>query len=366
LELATGEREKDALPSEFASPEHLQRGTTDFRSAIYSLGATMCFLLTGTFYSAEPRSSQTRRFVRPLRSLITPMLRQNPDERPQDPVLFTEAVRSCLRKVERRQALARHLGLTFAATKPVRARQRPHLAPIPLEEPDLVSQPATIVTPGPAPGAVTTRPRWWMPRAAMAAVAVLFVLGAAAALLLPAPVSWLAHRNRDKELIGVPVGIPESSALAMARNSSSTASPAVSASPLSSPSADVTSPATSAQPANNVIASNNRAASSTQTVQPPPAASSPAPVSANESVAAVTNQPVTDSPPAVSQATAASEQTTEQPSSPEPAASPSTTHEVVADNASTRPVAPAEGPQTMWERETGTKQKFVAQSGGDE
>ena len=65
--------------AEFASPEQLGEGTVDFRSEIYSLGATMCFLLTGAFYSAEPRSLQTKRFAAPLRKLITPMLRQNPD-----------------------------------------------------------------------------------------------------------------------------------------------------------------------------------------------------------------------------------------------------------------------------------------------
>ncbi len=40
LELATEDRQKDDLPSEFASPEQLQRGTTDFRSAIFG-GASL-------------------------------------------------------------------------------------------------------------------------------------------------------------------------------------------------------------------------------------------------------------------------------------------------------------------------------------
>src|SRR5437870_10435797 len=38
--------------AQFASPEQLQHGTVDFRSEIYSLGATMCFLLTGAAPSA--------------------------------------------------------------------------------------------------------------------------------------------------------------------------------------------------------------------------------------------------------------------------------------------------------------------------
>ena len=90
--------------AEFASPEQLGAGTVDFRSEIYSLGGTLCFLLTGSFYTAEPRSLQTKRFATPLRRLITPMLRQNPEERPQDPMLVAQELRSCLQRVERRQS----------------------------------------------------------------------------------------------------------------------------------------------------------------------------------------------------------------------------------------------------------------------
>src|SRR5689334_5083450 len=47
-----GLKEDVAGANPFASPEQLDQGTVDFRSEIYSLGATMCFLLTGAFYSA--------------------------------------------------------------------------------------------------------------------------------------------------------------------------------------------------------------------------------------------------------------------------------------------------------------------------
>src|SRR3954468_376190 len=36
-----------AVAPQFAAPEQLRNGTVDFRSEIYSLGATMCFMLTG-------------------------------------------------------------------------------------------------------------------------------------------------------------------------------------------------------------------------------------------------------------------------------------------------------------------------------
>ena len=35
------------IAPQFASPEQLEHRTVDFRSEIFSLGATMCFLLTG-------------------------------------------------------------------------------------------------------------------------------------------------------------------------------------------------------------------------------------------------------------------------------------------------------------------------------
>src|SRR5262249_19444679 len=54
LKSAPGENVPDLSASDFASPEQLIQGKVDFQSEIYSLGATMCFLLTGVFYSAYP------------------------------------------------------------------------------------------------------------------------------------------------------------------------------------------------------------------------------------------------------------------------------------------------------------------------
>jgi serine/threonine protein kinase len=179
--------------SEFASPEQLQNGAVDFRSELYSLGATMCFLLTGAFYSAEPRSRQTKRFARPLRNLIAQTLHQNPDERPHDPVLFAQELRVCLLKVERRQLLAHKFGIPFVpvvttSTKLPRASFQDKVLATGAEE-----------------------PRRRVPRLALAIAALLFVFAIVAAALLPTPVRLILNRNHDKDAIGVSVGVPTAS-----------------------------------------------------------------------------------------------------------------------------------------------------------
>src|SRR5207249_413132 len=86
-----------AVAPQFASPEQLVDHEIDFRSQIYSLGATMCFLLTGAVPLAVSgmkarlrarRLPELRRAPRALRNLLAHMLRENPENRPQDPVAF--------------------------------------------------------------------------------------------------------------------------------------------------------------------------------------------------------------------------------------------------------------------------------------
>src|SRR5205085_8796355 len=161
-------------------------------------------LLTGVFYSAYPRWPQTKRFSRPLRSLIARTLEDDPADRPQDPVLFTEELRPCAAIIERRQALRRRFGLPLApdVARPKRKRRVRQARPTPLLAPiGQTPSPPTEV----APAASRWRPAW-------AIAGGVFVLGLLAALFLPEDVVTAAlHRKKPIQSIGVPVGVPDRS-----------------------------------------------------------------------------------------------------------------------------------------------------------
>jgi serine/threonine-protein kinase len=169
----------------FASPEQLQHRTVDFRSEVYSLGATMYFLLTGTAPSPEMRlrSRELSGFPKALRKLIGDMLRHDPDKRPKDPVALAEMIRECLLKVERRQALARKLGVPLAAKIPPKSR-------------------------------TTLTPLAQVLRGILVFAAIVLAAGVLGAFLLPADINPFRHRTAAKEEIGVPVGVPETSPIA--------------------------------------------------------------------------------------------------------------------------------------------------------
>src|SRR5437879_6025311 len=97
-----------SLPPQFASPEQLRGGEIDFRSEIYSLGATMCFLLAGAVPLAVSgmkarlrirRLPELRRAPKVLHNLLVYLLRENPENRPQDPVALEQQMRDCLTKI---------------------------------------------------------------------------------------------------------------------------------------------------------------------------------------------------------------------------------------------------------------------------
>ena len=197
-----------SISPQFASPEQRSGGEINFESEMYSLGATICFLLTGAAPLAVSgmkarlrirRLPELRRAPKPLHNLLVSLLRENPDDRPHDPVALEKETLACLAKIERRQAIGRKLGLPLAAVvarKPEREKPPPSVL-------------AQVLR-------------------GFAAFAVLIIAGAAA-------VEYFFHDKipflRHDATIGVPVGVPDSVAFANASNTSpqpaQTPSPAV-------------------------------------------------------------------------------------------------------------------------------------------
>jgi hypothetical protein len=320
--------EEAAEAAEFASPEQLGTDAVDFRSEIYSLGGTMCYLLTGSFYTAEPRSLQTKRFAKPLRRLITPMLRQNPGDRPQDPMLVAHELRAGLQRVERRQSLARRFGVPFVPVKARRVRlpkvRRPKSILAAAIERPLPVEPEPIAIP-------MERPRRLWPRRALAIAAILLAAATVAAMLLPAPVSLILHRNRDVATMGVPVGVAQTSS-SLPRSAMQNGTPPASA---------IAAPAT-ATPNELTSAAANPPPNSPAVVAASPAQSGPAP--AEVALAKPTISPPSPSKAALPPA-GPSESTAASPT--EVAENAASSADKVAPGSSREePVAPAEGSST--------------------
>src|SRR5437588_5548969 len=230
-----------SISPQFASPEQRANGEIDFRSEMYSLGATMCFLLTGAAPLAVSgmkarlriqRLPELRRAPKPLHNLLVYLLREDPKNRPQDPVALENEMRECLTKVERRQAIGRKLGLSLAAVVPRKAKQP--------------KQPATPLAQ--VVGGVV-------------AFAV-FILAAAAAaeFFFPDKIPFF-HRSGK---VGVPIGVPDASKFASApiratnaapvaaRQPTLNASPAVAATNEASPPVAKQGQSANASPANSI------------------------------------------------------------------------------------------------------------------
>jgi serine/threonine protein kinase len=176
---------------EFSSPEQLENGIVDFRSDVFSLGATVWFLLTGAAPSRVLGTEPGARLLTPgpnvprfVRNLVGRMLRQNPEERPQEPVALVEKIRACLQKAERQTAFTRSFAPAAIPTLP--------------------------------PPRKRTAP-------ALALAASVAILAALAALLL-----WRSSQRESKPL-GVIIGVPETVESSLASTPPSTSSLAQSA-----------------------------------------------------------------------------------------------------------------------------------------
>jgi len=239
-----------SISPQFASPEQRSNGEIDFRSEMYSLGATMCFLLTGAAPLAVSgmkarfrlqRLPEIRRAPKPLHNLLINLLREDPNNRPQDPVLLEEEMRACLSKIEKRQALGRKLGISLAAVVPRKSKG-----------PKRSINPAAQVLGG------------------FAAVVIL-LLGAAAGAeyFFPGKVPFF-HRN---EKVGVEIGVPDAAKFASAPAQSPNAAPVMANQPPQNPSPPI---AEANQPSPAPVAQNETA---------PPAPSAPVVASNTEPAA---------------------------------------------------------------------------------
>jgi serine/threonine protein kinase len=264
LEPAGGDQREQSfsIAPEFASPERIQQGTVDFRSEIYSLGATMYFLLTGAAPSAELRRQQLRILPKALRPLLSQMLHANPDQRLQDPVALAEMIHQCLVKTERRRALAQRFGIPFMTTIPRRA----------------------------------DRPRGRLLRRTLAFGAILLAAAAVAAILLPEPIGRILHQNNEKKSIGVLVGVPDTSPAPGVQDGSTATAPTMATSQPANPAQLVPNqPATNSTPLTDVNQIPSPGVDQAQTSNPQfvaattpanaPSASSNTPTSAAENSA---------------------------------------------------------------------------------
>src|SRR5437762_2811223 len=191
VKLNSGEAETrelvPSMPPQFASPEQRENRALDVRSDIFSLGATMWFLLSGdapSLAESNPRltAPDVPRFIR---NLVSHMLPTDPEQRPQVLGVLAERIRACLQKAERRTPFTRSCST------------------------------AAI------PGTQEVEKKRVGPALALALAAAIVVLAALGAFFLPQ-----RFANRERKPLGVLVGVPETSAEASPASESESRPPA--------------------------------------------------------------------------------------------------------------------------------------------
>jgi serine/threonine-protein kinase len=171
----------------YASPEQLQHGNVDFRSEIYSLGATMWFLLTGAPPLMAPKGplamqpttiglavDKLNGMPKKVRRLLAQMLAADPASRPQDPLALYRQIQDCVAQIGRREIMARRFGVPFLSGSNVTA--------------------------------LPSRKRF--PTKLVALAAIVIALVTLTAVMLS---SYLRHERirQAEEPIGVPIGVTE-------------------------------------------------------------------------------------------------------------------------------------------------------------
>jgi len=179
----------------YVSPEQIQKGTVDFRSEIYSLGATMWFLLTGAPPLVVPTESTTSgpagigvaaekidAMPKKVKRLLAQMLAVDPEARPDDLLAFDRQLQDCLRQVERRETMALRFGIPSLSTSSFAPHRR-------------------------------------VPVKALALAALFLGMAAVAGLVVS---GYLRHGRvvRAEEPIGKAIGVPDASASAIPADAS--------------------------------------------------------------------------------------------------------------------------------------------------
>ena len=295
----------------YASPEQLQGGAVDFRSEIYSLGATMWFLLTGAPPLMAPKGplamqpttaglavDKLKGMPKRVRRLLAQMLSVDPAARPQDPLAVYRQIQDCVAQVERRESMAKRLGVPFLSGAKI--------------------------------AALPSRSQKPFPKKMVALAAIIVALATLGSI---AVASYLRHQRirQAEEPIGVPIGVTQP---AEAPPPVTTSAPTVAPAP---PQPEQTAPTTT------TVAQQNEAppvTASAPTIKPLPTA----PEKTEPAVVAQQNQvPVAPEPSAVT--TAKTE--------PAPPPMPESTAPVVASNEPAH--APPPQPESTTVREESPK-----------
>ena len=256
--------DRESIPIEAAaagaedsgSAEQLATAPSDIRSEIFSLGATLYFLLTGVALSADATQGTPKlsRFPKPLRTLLARMLHRDPDQRPRDLVVLAEMIRQSLLKIERRRAFADKYGIPYRTT--------------------LVRRPEARST------------RLW--RIGLPVAALLLAAAVIVGVLLAEPISRIMHRDREAKDIGVLIGVPESSPpQAASRNVATANTPATVASQGANAAVPVPSQSTVNAASRNVATANTPATVASQGAN----AAVPVPSQSTVNAATASNSP---------------------------------------------------------------------------
>jgi hypothetical protein len=290
-----------AAAPQFAAPEQLHSGIADFRSEIYSLGATMCFMLTGLAPLSVMSHGQKgeaklpanlRRLPRNVRELLLDMLRPNPEDRPQDPVAFAERIRLVLGMLERRRP----------------SRSAVQAAPVAPVMPFQYRRPPSFIRP-------------------IAIAAGIVAIGAIATLLIAQPIRAIWRRHNDVTQIGVPVGVPDAQASPAGIVQSAPPSAAATAPQIAASNVQTQEQQQAAEPAATVAAESQ----TNDTNVAGAAAAAPAAQTEGERGRVAQNDGANDAAPLAAA----------------PAATAQAENTRVAENQTAETAAPAEGPATQ-------------------